>query len=127
MQIEHAAMYVRDLEGARRFFETYLEARSGPLYENKQTGFRSFFLTFDGGARLELMCAPRMEDAARSPARTGYAHLAFRVGSREKVDGLTARLEADGFGVVSPPRTTGDGYYESCVADAEGNRIELTV
>lgn len=44
-------------------------------------------------------------------ARTGYAHIAFSVGSKEKVDVLTARLKADGYKVVSGPRTTGDGYY----------------
>jgi lactoylglutathione lyase len=28
--------------------------------------------------------------------------------------------------VVSPPRVTGDGYFESVLLDPEGNRIELT-
>ena len=38
-------------------------------------------------------------------------HIAFSVGSKEKVDVLTARLKADEYKVVSGPRTTGDGYY----------------
>ena len=59
--------------------------------------------------------------------RTGYAHIAFSVGSREKVDALTERLRSDGFKVVSGPRTTGDGYYESCIVVIEGNQIEITV
>lgn len=29
--------------------------------------------------------------------------------------------------VLSGPRTTGDGYYESCVLAVEGNQIEITV
>ena len=57
----------------------------------------------------------------------GYGHVAFSVGSAEEVDRLTAELVADGFRCVSGPRTTGDGYYESCVLDDEGNRIEITV
>lgn len=73
------------------------------------------------------MHKPGMEDAPKSLARTGYVHVAFSVGSREKVDELTARLKADGFQVVSGPRTTGDGYYESCIVAIEGNQIELTV
>ena len=40
---------------------------------------------------------------------------------------LTARLKADGLEVLSGPRTTGDGYYESCVLAVEGNQIEITV
>ena len=43
------------------------------------------------------------------------------------MDALTARLKADGYEVISGPRITGDGYYESCIATVEGNLIELTV
>lgn len=45
----------------------------------------------------------------------------------EAVDELTDRLKNDGYEVVSGPRITGDGYYESCVVGLEGNQIELTV
>ena len=37
-----------------------------------------------------------------------------------------ARLKKDGYEVISGPRTTGDGYYESCILDPEGNQIEIT-
>ena len=43
------------------------------------------------------------------------------------MDALTARLKADGYEVISGPRITGDGYYESCITAVEGNLIELTV
>ena len=54
-------------------------------------------------------------------------HIAFSVGSKEKVDALTERLKNDGFKVISAPRTTGDGYYESCILGIENNQIEITV
>lgn len=127
MQIEHIALYVNDLEEARRFFITYLGAKSNEGYHNPRTGFRSYFLSFDGGARLELMNKPEMPDFPKELTRTGYAHLAFSVGSKEAVDALTATLKADGYAVVSGPRTTGDGYYESCIVVIEGNQIELTI
>ena len=127
VKIEHAAMYVNDLEAARDFFVRYLGGRSNDGYHNKTTGFRSYFISFDGGARLEIMTRPELCDPDKAPDRTGYAHIAFSVGSRERVDALTAQLRADGFEVVSGPRTTGDGYYESCVAAIEGNLIEITV
>lgn len=127
MEIEHAALYVRDLEGAKSFFVTYFGAKPGAPYHNPVTDFRSYFLSFDGGARLELMHSPAVEDGTRDAGRTGYAHLALRTGSREAVDELTARLRADGYRVVSGPRVTGDGYYESCIAAFEDNLIEITV
>lgn len=127
MRIEHVAMYVSHLEEARDFFVKYLGAKSNDGYHNPRTGFRSYFLTFDDGARLELMNKPTMIDDAKVPERTGYAHIAFSAGSKEAVDALTDRLRADGYAVVSGPRTTGDGYYESCILAVEDNQIEITV
>ena len=127
MRIEHVAMYVNDLEGAKSFFERYLGASVNKGYHNKMTGFRSYFLTFDDGARLEIMNRPGMDDPKKTLNRTGLIHIAFSVGSKEKVDELTRLLESDGYEVISGPRTTGDGYYESCVVSIEGNQIEITV
>lgn len=127
MKIEHVALYVHDLEGARTFFMKYLGAKSNEGYHNPRTDFRSYFLSFDGGARLELMNKPGMTDLPKALARTGYAHIAFSVGSKEKVDALTAELKAAGYEVIGVPRTTGDGYYESCILAIEQNQIEITV
>lgn len=127
MRIEHIAMYVNDLEAARDFFVRYLNAQPNEGYHNKRTDFRSYFLSFSDGARLELMHKPQMEDPEKSLNRTGYAHIAFSVGSAQKVDELTRRLQSDGYPVLSGPRTTGDGYYESCILAIEGNQIEITV
>ena len=127
MKIEHVALYVHDLEGARTFFMKYLGAKSNDGYHNPRTDFRSYFLSFDGGARLELMNKPGMTDLPKALARTGYAHIAFSVGSKEKVDALTAELKAADYEVIGVPRTTGDGYYESCILAIEQNQIEITV
>lgn len=127
MKIEHIAMYVNDLEGAKDFFIQYFNARSNELYHNPKTGFRSYFLSFDQGARLEIMNKSHMDDSEKTEARTGYIHIAFSVGSKAAVDSLTQRLQADGYTVKSGPRTTGDGYYESCLIALENNQIEITV
>ena len=126
MKIEHVAMYVDDLERAREFFIKYFGAKSNDGYHNPVKKFRSYFLTFDDGSRLELMNKVEMDDAPKTLNRTGFIHIAFSVGGKEKVDELTARLKADGFKIIGEPRTTGDGYYESCIVDVEGNQIELT-
>ncbi len=127
MKIEHIAMYVNNLEAARDFFVNYFGGKSNDGYHNPNTDFCSYFITFDDGARLEIMKKPVMDDLEKPLNRTGYIHLAFSVGSKEAVDELTARLKSDGYEVVSGPRTTGDGYYESCIVGIEGNPIEITV
>lgn len=127
MKIEHIAMYVNDLEATKNFFVKYLHAVPNDGYHNTKTNLRSYFLSFDDGARLEIMTRPVMEDCKKTLARTGFIHIAFSVGSKEKVDELTAQLKTDGFEVVSGPRTTGDGYYESCIIGIEGNQIEITI
>lgn len=127
MHIEHVAMYVNNLESVREFFIKYFNAVSDEGYYNKNTNFRSYFLTFDDGARLEIMTKSNMEDSEKSLTRTGYVHLAFSVGSKDNVDSLTAQLQEDGYEVISGPRVTGDGYYESCVLGVEGNQIEITI
>ena len=127
MKIEHVAMYVNDLEAARDFFAKYFGAKPNNGYHNIRTGFRSYFLSFDEGARLEIMNRPHMTDSIKPPDRTGFVHIAFSLGSTGEVDRLTEIIKSDGYRVISGPRTTGDGYYESCIVDLEGNQIELTV
>ena len=72
MRIEHVALYVTDLEGARDFFVRFFGAVADDGYHNPRTGFRSHFLTFDDGARLEVMTKPDMTDAEKGLARTGF-------------------------------------------------------
>lgn len=127
MKIEHVAMYVSDLERAKDFFSTYFGAVSNSGYHNTRTGFRSYFLTFEDGARLEIMNRSECSGEEKLAYRYGFAHIAFSVGSREKVDSLTEQLRSAGFDVTSGPRVTGDGYYESCILDFEGNTIEIMV
>ena len=127
MRIEHIAMYVNDLEKTRDFFIKYFQATSNEVYHNKTSDFRSYFLSFDDGARLEIMKKPQMSDETKELNRTGYIHIAFSLGSKEAVDQLTEKLKNDVYQLVSGPRTTGDGYYESCIVGIEGNQIEITV
>ena len=127
MKIEHIAMYVNDLEKTKEFFVKYFDAISNSGYHNISTGFYSYFLSFEDGSRLEIMNHQKMQDDEKCIRRTGLIHIAFSVGSKEKVDDLTTRLRMDGYQVLSDPRTTGDGYYESCIVGIEGNQIEITV
>ena len=128
VKLEHVAIWAVDIERMRTFYEKYFDARSNAKYENERKRFTSYFLTFPGGGRLELMHRPDLETAAGSRSGReliGYAQLGVQLGSRAAVDALTERLQRDGFGGLDGPRRTGDGYYESMVADPEGNRIVI--
>ncbi|GGB44184.1 VOC family protein [Fictibacillus barbaricus] len=126
MKIEHMAIWVKNLEVMKWFYVTYFNGTSNTKYYNPNKEFESYFLTFEGGARLEIMRQSGI-DQLDSGNRIGWGHIAFSLGSRESVDLLTARLQHDGYQLVNGPRVTGDGYYESVIEDPEGNLIELTV
>jgi len=128
MKIEHLAIWVSDLEETRQFYERYFNAQAGEKYVNARKNFTSYFLSFEEGARLELMHKPEIASFENSKKEyVGLIHFALSVGSKTKVHFLTEQLRNDGFEIVGEPRTTGDGYYESVVLDPEGNRIEITI
>ncbi|HET7538827.1 MAG TPA: VOC family protein [Polyangiaceae bacterium] len=129
MRIEHVALWTTDLERSLQFYVSYFGASAGARYVNAAKGFESCFLSFDDGARIELMKTSQLSPLVLEPGaqRMGLTHFAIALGSVAQVDALTQRLAADGYPTLDGPRRTGDGYYESVVLDPDGNRIELTV
>ncbi|MFZ0710411.1 MAG: VOC family protein [Terrimicrobiaceae bacterium] len=128
MKLEHVAIYTKDLEALRSFYTKYFQAVSNDLYVNPRKGFRSYFLSFSSGARLELMQMESIPDSLDDPIAqsTGIIHIAFSLGSRSAVDRMSEQLRGDGFRILDGPRQTGDGYYECAFLDPDGNRIEIT-
>lgn len=129
MKIEHIAIWVRDLERMKSFYEKYFHANAGALYHNKAKDFSSYFLSFENGCRLELMHRPGINEHQKNyeSQDLGLIHFAISVVSKENVDDLTNLLRNDGFTIAGEPRTTGDGYYESIVLDPENNIVEITI
>ena len=128
VKLDQVANLNVDLELMRTFYEKYFDAQSNPRYESEPKRFTSYFLTFPGCGRLELMHRPdiqRPPDSPSSRESIGYAHLGVELGSRAAVDALTRRLQGDGFPLLDEPRQTGDGYCESMIADPQGNRIVI--
>jgi lactoylglutathione lyase len=124
MKIDHTAIWTENLEVMKDFYLKYFECSVNEKYINPARRFSSYFITFNGGGRIELMS--RADVAQFNDAETlGLAHIAINVGSREKVDRLTAQLERDGYIITGRPRITGDGYYESVITDPENNLIEI--
>ncbi|MEK4871349.1 VOC family protein [Niallia sp. FSL W8-1348] len=126
MKIEHIAIWVHDLEEMKKFYTTYFDGIANSKYHNTEKKFESYFISYKGGARIELMRKSGI-DKPDVNGRVGLAHIAFSVGSKEAVNQLTERLQKDGYLLVNGPRITGDGYYESVIEDPEGNLLELTV
>lgn len=127
VKIEHIALWTQDLERSKKFYIKYFGAKSNDKYHNPKKQLETYFLQFDSGARLEIMKRPEVHQSADQTYLAGLTHLAFSLGSKEKVDELTETLVNDGYKKMDGPRTTGDGYYESQILDPDGNQIELTV
>lgn len=125
MKINHIALYTNDLEKLKSFYEMYFNAKANDMYFNPSTGLKTYFLSFESGARLEIMARPNVKQLERPILHSGCIHLAFSAGSKAKVDELTNTLKRDGYTVISETRTTGDGYYESCILDPDENQIEI--
>lgn len=129
MGIEHISIWVRNIDVTREFYMKYFDLTSNEKYINPSKGFSSYFLSFPSGARIEIMQKEDLKNSNRANEGNyyGFAHFAISVGSKDKVDSFTSKLKHDGFFVLDGPRKTGDGYYESCVLDCDGNKIEITV
>lgn len=127
MKIEHVAIWVEDLEKIKNFYIKYFNMKCGVKYINKKKSFSSYFLSFDNGTRIELMYRPDIsEPIGNKGGIYGLTHMAISVGNQKKVDQLTDLIRTNGYEIIGEPRTTRDGYYESVIADPEGNHIEIT-
>lgn len=131
MKLEHVAIWTHQLETLKRFYETYFDAAANKKYISNGTrkGFESYFLSFHSDARLELMAYDEIPQGDNSNGfeSTGLTHLAFSVDTKEELDQLYNYMKEDGIPIVLEPHMTGDGYYEACILDPDGNRIEITV
>ena len=127
MHIAHVGVFVQDLDKIVAFYKRYFDVKVSDLYHNEKTSFSSHILSFDDGAKLEVCSRDDLRDVDRSGYPCGFQHIAISLGSEQDVDELTERIADDGYDHLDGPRVTGDGYYESVVADPEGNLIELTV
>jgi lactoylglutathione lyase len=129
VKIEHIAIWSKDIEKLKRFYVDFFGGIAGEKYNNAKKQFESYFIRFESGARLEVMQMPSIPDNLNNIEEQylGLIHIAFSVGSIEKVNNLTEVLRNAGYAVISEPRFTGDGYFESCILDPDGNRVEITI
>lgn len=98
-KIDHIAIYAEDLEKIKLFYMTYFGAIPNNRYHNPLKGFKSYFLSFENGSRLEIMSKDSVKNQWPNLdlEYLGLSHFAISVGSKEAVDGLTKTLEIDGY------------------------------
>ena len=124
MQLTHVAIWTNDLERLRDFYMKYFNGTSNEKYVNTKKAFASYFVSFAGGASLEIMQRADITEPT-DRASIGLTHFAFSVGSKEKVDEMIELFRRDGYSIIGEPRTTGDGFYEGALLDPDGNHIEV--
>jgi lactoylglutathione lyase len=127
MELHHTAIWVNDLEKIKVYYIQFFHATSNNKYTNPDTGFASYFLSFESGSKLEIMYRTDIPDNANDTIKQykGYIHLAFCVDSREEVEAKAKELQEAGYPILRGPRLTGDGYYEFETLDPEWNRLEV--
>lgn len=128
MHIAHIALYTTRPDIIKSFYCKWFNGKAGNKYTNPKTGFESYFIEFDTySCRLEIMYRPGIRDKINEDLVKGLSHMAFSAGSIENVDKMTNEMKNEGITIISNPRKTGDGYYESVIEDPDGNWIEITV
>ena len=128
MKLEHVAIWTEQLDVLRDYYIKYFQGSSNAKYVNEMKGFQSYFISFESGARLEIMSRidipPNLNDHIKQ--YLGIIHIAFAVETMEEVDKKAEELGTAGYSILSGPRRTGDGYYEFETLDPDNNRLEVT-
>ncbi len=129
MKIDHIAIWTDQLEVMKNYYMAFFGANPGDHYCNRNTHFESCFLSFDSGARIEMMHKPGIPGNANDTADgqyLGIIHMAFGLADADQVYEKYMELQKAGFPILDGPRKTGDGYYEFVTLDPGKNRIEVT-
>ena len=128
MKLEHIATWTDNIELLRNYYVSFFDGQSNEMYINPKTQFQSYFISFESGARLEIMSMPNIPENTNDTINAqhkGIIHIAFSVDSKQEVDAKAALLQANGFELLNGPRVTGDGYYEFVTLDPDKNRLEV--
>ena len=127
MNLEHVAIWTGQPEELKSYYCRFFGGISNEKYFNPIKNFTSYFISFQNGARLEIMSRPDIPVNLNDPSKqyTGIIHLSFDPGTVADVDAMADLIRQSGYPILSGPRKTGDGYYEFETYDPDCNRIEV--
>ena len=103
MYLKNVGIFVKDLEGAKSFFERYFHAKVLKTYDEPEKNYYSYILEFDGQAWLELMTKPEIVDSPKDPNRSGIAHVCFKIDTREELNKIIEGFKKDGYKIQYEP------------------------
>jgi lactoylglutathione lyase len=129
VNIDHVAIWTTRLEMLKDYYVKYFNGHPDKKYLNREKQFESYFVSFDSGARLELMQMPGIPENLNDPAdkqHLGIIHISFGIGNMDLVNAKCDELKKAGFRILRGPRKTGDGYWEFETLDPDNNRIEIS-
>jgi len=125
MLMKNVGLFVKDLEGARKFFEDYFHMTIHATWNEEANNYYSYIMRFDNpdGGRIELMSKPGIIDDPKDPNRTGWAHICIKVDSKEEFDRINAKTHEDGYRILYEPATVGGQEMRAVMF--ENNVIEV--
>lgn len=129
MKIDHIAVWTLQLEMLKDYYVKYFNGTPNEKYINSEKQYESYFVSFESGARIELMQKPGIPQNLNDTVAKQYMgiiHIAFGVENMEMVNKKSEELKKAGYQVLRGPRKTGDGYWEFETLDPDNNRIEVS-
>ena len=122
MRISNIGLMVKDLEGARKFFEDFFGMVVHAEY-SEDNGYKSYIMKTDENPKLELMSKPEIIDAKKDKNNAGYIHICIKVDSKEKFEEILAKVKAANYEILYEPATVGGTEFRAiCFED---NIIEV--
>ena len=109
MKIEHVAIWAKDIDKVCAFYRKYFDGVVHPVYHNPAKQFTSRFVTFESGARLEVMHRP---DVGTVTSLQSYTHRS----ANEKMRAFFRFLTSAVFHVERPQ---GECSAHTCMGIAE--------
>ena len=126
MFMKNTGLFVRDLEGARKFFEDYFDMKIHAVWNEEEKGYYSYIMKFNDDptvARIEIMTKPEIVDLPKNCNRTGWAHICIKVDSKEKFKEILSKAKGDGYEILYEPATVGGQELRAIMF--EDNIIEV--
>ncbi len=127
-RLDHAALYVRDVEQSRRFYSQVLGMEEVARPSNfdfpgawfRMDGTELHLIAEDAAGRVDELYPVAYN--ASELARGHGTHIAFEV---EDLDEARLHLQELGVKIVGGPRPRGDGVQQLYVLDPDGYVVEL--
>ena len=124
MYLRNVGIFVKDLEGAKAFFESYFGAKVLKTWNEPENGYYSYIMELDGRGWIELMTKPGVVDIEKDPNRLGLAHVCICADTREQLNTIIERFKKDGYRIQYEPSNP-DGPGEVRAVTFEDIVIEV--